>query len=158
MSVRWAAISDDYALSGDDQIHIAVTFDCAPLSKVTAADIANFLGQQQAVKAVLGVDEGWVDSVTLGLTFSCSYVATVNPQPQVTAGALRSAMYTAISQANATHTIQSNNVLVGTIERASTSIIPDAPSPTTTISLVAVAVVAVVILFIFLKGSSEVGL
>ncbi len=152
MSTAWTALSDDYQLSEGDQVRMSVSFTCAPLSYITAADINTFMSQQQSVKAVLDVQEGWVDSVTLGLSFACSYLVTLNPQAGVTPGALRADMYTALSQANATHTIKSDNILVGTIEKASNSIIPDAPKVTTTISLVAVALLAVVGLILFLNA------
>lgn len=155
MSVNFESINDTYPLASDDTVKVAVSFVCAPLSKVTAADISEFYAKEQPVGAVLDVTEGWTDSLTLGLAFSCSYVATINPKPGVTAGDLRAAMYRAIAAANATHVIQSDEVLVGTIERATTSIIPsiiaNGPSTKTTVSLVALAAIAIVVLLIFVK-------
>lgn len=151
MSTQWTSISNDYPLTSSDQIRVSVSFVCSPLSKITASDISNFLAQQQSVRAVLDVQEGWVDTVTLGLSFSCNYTATLNPQEGVSSGDIRSATYTALNQANDTHTIKSTELLVGTIEKASTSIIPDPPAVTTTISIVAIAAVILVAFFVFLK-------
>jgi hypothetical protein len=151
MSTSWQPLSDDIQLSMDDQVRVSVSFACAPLSRISAADISNFYARQQAVKAVLNVEEGWIDSFTLGLNFSCNYLVTVNPQPGVTPAALRAALYTALSQANETHAIKSDEILVGTIERQTTSILPSAPKTTTAVSLVAIAVLGIVALVFFLK-------
>jgi len=151
MGTSWTPINDDFTLKSDDQIRVAMTFNCAPLSKITASDIAKYLNQQQAIRSVLAVDEGWLDSVTLGLTFECSYIATLNPQPGVTAASIRNAAYTALTQANNEHIIKSDDILVGVIERAYNSILPDAPKTTTAVSLAAVAIIAIVALVLFMK-------
>jgi hypothetical protein len=152
MSETWISLSDDVTLGASDQIRIAVSFYCTPFSSVTAADIRTFLSQDKDVLGVLDVQEGWLDSVTLGLSFSCRYIATVNPANGSKAGDLRGAMYQAIQKANDTHVIKSDQVLVGDIQKKSVSIIPSlTPAPSTAISLTAIAVIAVVLLVVFLK-------
>ena len=153
----WTGLSDDVTLGMSDQVRIAVSFGCTPFSQVTAADIKNFLAQDKDVTAVLDVAEGWIDTVTLGLSFNCNYLVTVNPANGTKAGDLRGAMYQAVNKANDLHIIKSDNILVGAIEKKGSALegaissVLSPPSASTTISLAAVAIIAVVGLVLFLK-------
>ena len=151
MACDWITVNDDMSLSSQDQVRISLSFDCAPLSSITPADISNFLTQQNAISAVIGVEQGTINSLTSVVTFNCSYVVTVNPANGVTAGDVRNAAYTALNAAAQTHTIVSSNILVGTIQRQSTgvcNILPSAPSGATAFSLWAIALI--VLAFVFL--------
>ena len=154
MACDWITVNDDLGLSSSDQVRISVSFDCAPLSSITPADITNFANQQREIASVLNVEQGTIDSILSVITFNCNYVVTVNPANGVTAGDVRNAMYTALNAAAQVHTIVSSNIRVGAIQRQATgvcNILPSGPSTQTTFSLWAVALIAVVALILFLN-------
>lgn len=153
--MSWYSISDDQQLTANDQIRVNISYGCAPLSRITVEDIKNFLSQEQSVKSILDITEGWVDWVTLGVTFTCTYQVILNPQPGVTAGEIRNAMYTALNKADQTHTIRAGKIIVGLIEREPSGVtaVLDSikPGPSTAITFAALAVIAVVGFIIFNK-------
>lgn len=160
MSDTWTPVVSTYAFKSDDQVQIPVSFNCAPLSYISTADLQTALAAQQSILAVLKVE---TSGVLASLNpFGCSYVATVNPQAGVAAGDLNAAMYAAMNLANQGKVIQADNISVGQVSKLASGILAGGisgaldVSTSTTVSLVAIAILALVGGLIFFKLNSEI--